>query len=167
MSNKRKHAELIKKWADNKDMKVEYYNKFFKRWVIIDSVVNWDDFLEIREYDPYRELKEAYAKGKTLQIKTINQDWVDVSEEIELCWGLKPEEYRIKPELEYIPFDFSDVEWLVGKTVRCKLGEGKVYLVISADRAGVVLGHNHYTFAELLRNFCFLDGLSCGKIIDN
>lgn len=54
-------------------------------------------------YDPYYELRKAYLKGKQIQFKGNIDNWVDIAG-IPL-FNASPDEYRIKPESEYVPFD--------------------------------------------------------------
>lgn len=53
-------------------------------------------------YDPYYEFRKAYVEGKQLQFKDHEGNWKDVLGE-PLFNGA--DEYRIKPEDTYIPFD--------------------------------------------------------------
>ena len=51
------------------------------------------------EADPYAELKEAYAEGKRIQIRSKDgAEWRDWSFSVEPLWNTPPNRYRIKPE---------------------------------------------------------------------
>lgn len=108
----------------------------------------------------------AFANGAKIQLKFHNGDWADV----ESPAFIKGSEYRIKPEPEYIPFDFSDAEYLIGKAVKHKdtcevtilgaIGSAKI------EEFPARLGNGNWiTFDELVSDYVFLlDGSPCGKL---
>ena len=93
MNKPHKHAELIKAWADGAE--IEYYNAVYDLWQKPAGVPNWHPDNQYRIADPYRELKEAYAAGKGIEIKDSDGVWSDITQP---SFTLQPERYRIKPE---------------------------------------------------------------------
>jgi hypothetical protein len=75
------------------------------------AVCDWPNFDQpVEEYrikleDPYKELKVAYANGKTIQVSGLNGgDWEDINPH----WIHLIERYRIKPEPELIPHIYCE-----------------------------------------------------------
>lgn len=89
MNKPHKHAELIKAWADGAE--IEYLNAV-ECWVTA-RVPAWNVETEYRIKDPYRELREAQAAGKVIQILN-DKGWSDCTP----LFNNPPERYRIKPE---------------------------------------------------------------------
>ena len=72
------------------------------------------------------------------------------------------QDYRIKPESQLIPFDFSDAEILIGRAV--KSNDGKIVSVITdLTRNTVWMSASDKSYNELLSEFTFLNGTPCGK----
>jgi hypothetical protein len=101
---------------------------------------------------------EAYKNGKEVQYSPEDiTEWIDHEEpSFNLCT-----KYRVKPEPEYIPFDFSDAEMLIGKVIK---DFSRIYVIISVDGEGVVLYDDHMSYTELFVLYTFLDGSKCGKL---
>lgn len=72
--------------------------------------------------------------------------------------------YRIKPEPKYVPFDYSDAEFLIGKAIKSKR-EKKIRLITNID-VQYVFTHRWMSYYKLLQDYIFLDGTPCGKLID-
>lgn len=61
---------------------------------------------EIKELLP---IMQAFAEGKSIQMRTENRPWFDVlDDKLEIC---KIFEYRIKPEPKYRPFKNQEECW--------------------------------------------------------
>jgi hypothetical protein len=93
---KRPHADLIKKWADNDDSHIWYYNKYTEEWEkcplpIWEKTVQYAVILK-----EYAEAWQAWMDGE-LQVVTVEGKWTE--------WpGLRPpsfdapaSNYRRKP----------------------------------------------------------------------
>lgn len=162
-----KHAELIKKWTDNPNMKIEFFNVVSEKWELIKGGILWLENNDYREYDPYRELKEARNQGKTIQWRYLNnknEDWKDITYNGHI-FSDEYYEYRIKP-LIYIPFTFEDAENLIGKAVKTKCKRA-IMNIVFLNKEGISLSNGidgDYKF--LLDNYTFLDGSPCGKLIE-
>ena len=87
----KKHAETYKAWKTG--AKVEMY--VCPTWMSVEDP-DWSETYNyrIREEDPYAELKKAHAEGKTIQILTLTDEWVDC----EPYWDSDVKCYRVKPE---------------------------------------------------------------------
>ncbi len=85
------------------------------------------------EADPYAELKEAYAEGKRIQIRSKDgAEWRDWSFSVEPLWNTPPNRYRIKPEPEPI----QPWQPAVGDKVQLK-GGSFTMTVEQADSDGI------------------------------
>lgn len=125
-----------------------------------EKVVATVDWGYAREIDPYKELKEAFEEGEIIQVNEDIRGWIDIKFPKFIC---NPSKYRIKPEPEYIPFDFSDADKLIGKTVKGE-DSGEIHIVTSIYLNGVSVNNNFQNFSDLLSYFTFLDGSICGKL---
>lgn len=161
------HTELIKKWADDPNIKIEFFNELSEKWELIKGSLFWDKKLQYREYDPYRELKEAREQGKIIQFRSLNnknEDWKDITFDGHI-FSDEYYEYRIKP-LIYIPFTFEDAENLIGKAVKTKCKRA-IMNIVFLNKEGISLSNGiegDYKF--LFDNYTFLDGSPCSKLIE-
>lgn len=169
MSNERKHAALIKRWAENKDLKVEF-KSFSGGWIPTCNPA-WLDGWEYRivESDPYQHLKDAAKEGKVIQF-FHNSKWRDFGSQAGIGWSEPVECYRIKPEPKYVPFDISDAPDLVGKTVKfinkdfwriITMVNGHTAFPIYFDRDSQI------NFRTLFDLYEFVDGTPCGKLVED
>ena len=97
---------------------------------------------------------QAYVDGKEIEYESYSK-WEKVTEP---AWNWGGNDYRVKPEPEYIPFTFEDAEFLMGKVVKHK--HKHMMLNISTVTDTHVDG---YSFVRFLDDFTFLDGSPCGK----
>lgn len=88
---KHKHYNEIIAWAEGKE--IESRGPEETLWHDSPNP-SWYPNWEYRVKDPYRELKEAFAAGKTIQFLVMGE-WRNV---IDPTWVGLPEEYRVKPE---------------------------------------------------------------------
>ena len=70
-------------------------------------------------------------------------------------------QYRIKPEPELIPFDFSDAAFLIGKVIKC---DSEIQFITQLNKNFVFAGVGQMDYSWLLEKYTFLDGAACGKI---
>ena len=102
-------------------------------------------------------IMQAYEDGKKIEVcGKIENVWYSTTSP---DWNWANCDYRIKTEPEYVPFTFEDADFLIGKTVRCKL-QDYVALIISVTKDGTSVDD----FKPLLDDFTFLDGSPCGKL---
>jgi len=98
-----------------------------------------------------------YINGGEIEFRDKGEKlWLQVSSpsfDFHLC------EYRIKPEPELIPFDFSDAAFLIGKAVKHKTLNYVELIKFISDK---FVGDS--SFNDLLKYYTFLDGAACGKI---
>lgn len=120
----------------------------------------------IREQlEKHWEVIQAFKEGKTIQCKYTNGNWIDVETP---AFDITTN-YRIKPSPEYIPFDFSDVEKLIGRIVKgiAEYSNPNMnHLVVTCAEDYLWLGASSsgITYKEFFKTFTFLDGLPCGKL---
>ena len=110
----------------------------------------------------HKDVIKAFCEGKQIQYYSeTNERWTDI---------LAPEfvfrtEYRVKPEPKLVPFDYSDAEKLIGKSVRHKDGKF-VAVIINVSEDSICVGTLNRSFETLLRFYTFLDGSLCGKVVE-
>lgn len=105
------------------------------------------------------EVIKAFANGEDIQM-LLGDEWVDVNEPA----FSRLTTYRVKPKLEYVPFDFSDGQKIIRKVVCC-IGQEKTAMITLVDGDGVVISCNLYLrFKDLLEDWTFSDGSPCGKL---
>jgi hypothetical protein len=109
----------------------------------------------------HKEVILAYLEGKDVQIKITN-GWTEASEPS----FNEGTDYRIKPQPQLIPFDFSDAEMLIGRAVKSKDGE-IVSVITDLTRNTVWMSNACKNYDELLSNYTFLYGEPCGKEVQS
>lgn len=106
---------------------------------------------------------EAFKNGKQIQYRLDEDDdteWRDINEPAFFI----ETEYRIKPEFEYVPFDFSDGQILIIRPIKNK-NQNLIGMITQVDNDGVTVGGNLFsTFEDLLDDWTFSDGSPCGKL---
>lgn len=108
---------------------------------------------------------QAYADGKLIEYRIKpSYEWITYLGTGELSWDWWNNEYRIKQEPEYIPFDFTDAESLIGKPIKRK--HANLLIIINTiTHTEINLSHGYkISFETLLENYEFLDGSICGKL---
>jgi len=91
MIKPRMHYKEIKAWADGAKIEILCANN---SWVLSTGNPTWFLDTQHRVYDEYRELREAYESGKTIQYSDYDDDWGDIYEPI---FDSEIACYRIKP----------------------------------------------------------------------
>jgi hypothetical protein len=102
---------------------------------------------------------EAFKVGKVIQFLNIDREWYDDP----IPSFSLTHEFRIKPEPELIPFDYSDAEYLIGKAVKRKDNSKYIQTIVQVNSDQVYIGAGIVTFKILLEKCTFLDGTPCGK----
>lgn len=69
-----------------------------------------DKFMTREEAKEMLPIIQAFAEGKTIQIKKEG-DWLEVGENTEVYFSESPSDYRIKPESKYRPFKSQEECW--------------------------------------------------------
>lgn len=125
--------------------------------------------MNIEEIKRRRELYSALAEGKTMQVKNMDGEWVDVKPEKLNCIpeGLV---FRIKPESKYRPFKTQEECWnemlrhnpfgYIRHKENCSIisidgmtnVEGELHIDLSINH------HSFYTPNCLYENYTFTDG---------
>ena len=103
----------------------------------------------------------AFLEGKDVQYQMSPGEWIDDDRPA----FHEHYNYRIKPQPQLIPFDFSDAEMLIGRAVKSK--DGKIVSVITNLTIDIVwLVAERIFYDELLSDYTFLDGTPCGKEVE-
>ena len=105
---------------------------------------------------------KAFKEGKEVELLYGGGNWGDCP---------KPEfqtdmHYRVKQEPEYVPFDFSDAEKLIGRIVvhKDKKELGGIHQITSIKNDYLYFYNGGCNMNYLFKYFTFLDGSPCGKI---
>lgn len=104
------------------------------------------------------EVIDAWRKGAEVECYKYNK-WISVDEP---SW-YNDYEYRVKSTPEYIPFDFTDAEFLIGKLIKSKVSDW-VCIINACTFEKCWSGDTAYAYKILLNSFTFLDGSPCGKL---
>ena len=125
------------------------------------------------------DIMQAYQEGKQIQIyDKMHKQWVD--DEPNWNWGLH--DYRIKPELKYVPFESTE-EFLEAQREH---GEGLINIfndeVLTANDIYISINGNAYKrgkdtlhgynlypigdLKDLFKNYKLIDGTPCGKTVE-
>jgi len=104
---------------------------------------------------------QAHCEGKQIEYTQNNEDnWVMVCEP---SWNWKGSKYRVKPQPQYQPFDFTDALYLIGKIVKSKNDEF-VGMITGVNKTSVAIGDFFVKHEQLFTDFLFLDDSICGKL---
>jgi len=113
----------------------------------------------------HKEVILAFLEGRDVQYQMSTGEWITDDEPS----FLEIADYRIKPQPNLIPFDFSDADKLIGRTIKSK--DGSMVGLITKVGVGTELriseGNYNYYYADLLSKFTFLDGSPCGKEVQS
>ena len=109
---------------------------------------------------------EAFKNGESVEVYDFAlKDWTTLDYPNfyrHHVYRVKPKpEYRVKPE--YVPFDFSDAQQLLGKIVIAK-NEDFVGIISAVAQNAVYIGGCIELYKRLMEDFTFADGTPCGKI---
>lgn len=186
-----RHADLIKKWAENKSIELEFNAGCGDGWQKCSDLIIWNERYEYREVNHYQEFIDAFNSGKIVELR--RSAIIDYGDEV---WRIltNPKhifnsywEYRIieeDPNIEFItvpenyivctieskelvPFTLEDARFLMGKTVINKI-TGNFRLISSIlKNERIILSNldNTIDFDTLLRSYTFSDGSPCGKLV--
>lgn len=115
---------------------------------------------EAREILP---IVQAFAEGKTIQVKAIDDLWYD--DEGSFNFNMSPERYRIKPEPKYRPFKDAEECWeeMQKHQPFGWIKKEKMMLnIINIGANGIIVhnskGNRWYTFTDSSFVFTFADG---------
>ena len=131
------------------------------------------------------EIMMEYANGKTVQcaVKTVPNEWKDITDDDSPVFNFAICNYRIKPEVKeptYRPY--KDCDEMIAdiderfrgcRTTYCTMpsiwirskATGKRYLITCFDSNSFNTSNN-YTMEEALKYFVYLDGSPVGKLED-
>jgi len=109
----------------------------------------------------HKEVILAFLEGREVQLKTT-EGWID----LKYPDFSEHYEYRIKPEPQLIPFDFSDDEMLIGMAVRSNDGS-IVTIITSVSTFGIEINGIYFSYGHLLDKYTFLNGEPCGKEVQS
>jgi hypothetical protein len=115
--------------------------------------------MKIDKIKQFLPIITAFAKDKKIEYQHEDGTW---REQDDLLFCNSITKYRIKPELEYVPFTFADAEQLIGKVIKDKNNED-ARLVVAVSPFSI-FAVRAITFEHLLRAYTFLDGTPCGKL---
>lgn len=147
--------------AYNNGREIEYSNNNGRTWLPA-STPSWsvDLMYRIKPVDPYKELKEAHARGEHIEIYKTDDRWHSIKYP---QWNADASKYRVKPPPVYVPFDLSDD--IVGRVVvRKNDGTRRIVIEQCSGHNEIFAGTGYLTYAALLSDYLFADGTVCGKL---
>jgi hypothetical protein len=104
---------------------------------------------------------QAYCDGEAIEYTQNNEDnWKEV---FYPSWNWGGSKYRVKPQPQYQPFDFTDALYLIGKIVKSKNDEF-VGMITGVNKTSVAIGDFFVKHEQLLTDFLFLDDSICGEL---
>ena len=114
---------------------------------------------------------QAYAEGKTIQIKAIDGIWYDDEDMVK--FDSSPQNYRIKPESKYRPFANAEECWAemqkhqpFGWVKRIKDTESKAYIYCGAitkvDGVLTSIDELPFSYDDMYSTYKFVDGIPFG-----
>lgn len=106
---------------------------------------------------------QAFCEGKPIQMyyNSINK-WEDYISG-EPLWDWRNQNYRIKQEPEYQPFDFNDAESLIGNIIRHKATKS-LSVITNVNPKNVTSSGTVIHYDILLNKYEYTDGSICGKL---
>ncbi len=145
----------------NQEVTIDLVNFDNKTFCIKEEDSGYDfpfECLEESDLDYKIRVMQAFKEGKEIESYDTNgfEIWnLDKNP----TWNWYFYNYRIKQEPEYIPFDFSDAESLIGKVVKRK-NINEIFMLSYFYNVGTL----DYSYTRLFNDFTFLDGSPCGKL---
>ena len=111
-------------------------------------------------------IMQAYADGKKIEKMNRRYTYWEDDSYPDFDWYFN--DYRIKPEPEYVPFDFSDAEKLIGKAVKTIGGSTWTGLILNVNENYVIISDHPFDRVvdhnSLLKYYIFYpSGSPCGK----
>lgn len=112
-----------------------------------------------------KEVIEAFENGKTIEYlsKALNEEWTVTDKP---CWDFYRNEYRVKPEPIYKPYDsvkeIGRDKWFVKSSTNIAFRIEAIcceYNTIKVDGLW-------YTLPEFVKVFTYEDGTPCGKLVE-
>jgi hypothetical protein len=100
---------------------------------------------------------DAWRKGAEVEYLALKWEKIE-----DPGWFLETE-YRIAPAPEYIYFDFTDAEFLIGKVIK-SINGGYFFMITGCNSLKIYTGDVTYSYSDLFYDFTFLDGSPCGKL---
>ena len=111
-------------------------------------------------------IMQAFAEGKVIQFRCKTGEWLDIIND-EFDFILSPDDYRIKPEPKYRPFETQeecweemhkhpDFGWLVNKNSK------SIYHINVICNDDLCLDETSLNYVEAFTYYEFLDGAPFG-----
>ena len=107
------------------------------------------------------KVMQGYLDGKTIQrrINYHGYNWEDIKGDP--SWDQHNYEFQIKSE--YIPFDFSDAENLIGNIIRYKQTKS-LSVITNVNPKNVTSSGTVIQYQDLIDKYEYTDGSICGKL---
>lgn len=103
---------------------------------------------------------QAYAEGKVIQVQCSDYVWMSIDDPI---WS-SGDKYRIAPDEECVPFTYDDKDHIIGECIKHKVDKS-ILLITGVVTEGVFANGSIISYSDLLENWIFKSGRSCGKKI--
>ena len=121
------------------------------------------------------DIISAFAEGKTIQYKTDTGRWHDLTENEGLPMGTlaeEPNKFRIKPEQKFRPFKDAEECWAEMQKHHpfgwVKTGESirRLITLVDVDRIQIGNQNLNWTYAQVFKEFIFMDGQPFGVKVE-
>lgn len=105
------------------------------------------------------EVLMAFKEGKEIERRVSADYWVSLSDN---HFDFTQQEYRIKPQPEYIPFTHLDYELFMNKIIID--GGGKRQIILAFDDCDITTTRSNFGYARAFEVFKFINGTPFGKL---
>lgn len=104
---------------------------------------------------------EAFKNGADVEVSENGcNKWCVTTDPMFDFYGF---DYRIKPKQQYIPFDFTDADDIIGRVVRNKQHKC-LSIITNVFEMSVSVGGARVSYSDFLNDYEFSDGEPCGKL---
>lgn len=114
------------------------------------------------------DIYNAFAGGKKIQYRIKGEDtWKEYALADNIL--TYDTEFRVKPELKYIPFTYEDREQLRDKWIKHRDGGSpnkREHVITGIDIDGITTQTDRFSYAQLLEFMIFTDESPCGKVVE-
>lgn len=111
--------------------------------------------MTIEQAKEFLPIIEAYVKGRIIQVLEADGKWGDIESP-----NFTGKAYRIKPEPNYVPYDFSNM--LIGRIVKDTRGYRSMIIEQRPDRV-ILSNGSGYSYLNLMNEYTYLDDATVGK----
>ena len=120
----------------------------------------------MKSIDEMCAVMQAFKDGKKVECRMIGYDDWEETDDVQWNWALF--DYRVKPEPEYVPYDWV-FEVNRSKWVRNKNYPGvlrPITMIDTIKNAVHITGCGWNNLEEFFKRYEYEDGTPCGKLVE-